>query len=312
MTDMLQDFAREPFTADGKTKDIYRLGTGPAVIVISEIPGITPEVAGFARKVARRGCTAVMPHLFGDPGKPISTAYTVKTLTALCISREFNKLALRAVRCDHDVAARAGRGRARTLRRTWRRRRRHVLHGRVRPRDDGRRQRGRAGAQPALRAVPVRQGAQGRRSGSRTRTSAGSRSGWPAAPACSDSGSRATRWRRAIGSRRCAASSATASSGSSSTPRKATRTAIPSGALRAHRTSRRPGRYADPRRPRSGPRLLHHPPRHLAPFRQTVPICPSHGVQTGRLGPFDGARVASRGRRGRRQPGEPCPPSRSG
>jgi dienelactone hydrolase len=95
MTDTLQDFAREPFTADGKTKDIYRLGTGPAVIVISEIPGITPEVAGFARKVAARGCTAVMPHLFGEPGKPISTAYTVKTLTALCISREFNKLAMK-------------------------------------------------------------------------------------------------------------------------------------------------------------------------------------------------------------------------
>lgn len=95
MTDTLADFAREPFTADGKTKDIYRLGDGPAVIVISEIPGITPEVAGFARKVAARGCTAVMPHLFGEPGKPISAAYTMKTLTSLCISREFNKLAMK-------------------------------------------------------------------------------------------------------------------------------------------------------------------------------------------------------------------------
>ena len=27
---------------------VYRRGSGPAVIVISEIPGITPDVAGFA------------------------------------------------------------------------------------------------------------------------------------------------------------------------------------------------------------------------------------------------------------------------
>src|SRR3954451_14552879 len=93
VTDDLTDFTREPFTADGKTKDIYRLGSGPAVIVISEIPGITPKDAGFARKVAAGGCTAVMPHLFGEPGREISTGYTLQTLTRLCTSSEFVKLA---------------------------------------------------------------------------------------------------------------------------------------------------------------------------------------------------------------------------
>jgi dienelactone hydrolase len=93
MTDALDDFSREPFTADGKTKDIYRLGAGPAVIVISEIPGITPGVADFARKVAARGCTAVMPHLFGDPGKEMTSAYAMKSLVQVCISSEFTKLA---------------------------------------------------------------------------------------------------------------------------------------------------------------------------------------------------------------------------
>ena len=93
MTDTLADFTREPFSADGKTKDIYRLGSGPAVIVISEIPGITPKVAGFARKVAGRGCTAVLPHLFGDPGRELTAGYTLKTLTKVCISSEFTKLA---------------------------------------------------------------------------------------------------------------------------------------------------------------------------------------------------------------------------
>ncbi|HWA65921.1 MAG TPA: dienelactone hydrolase family protein [Mycobacteriales bacterium] len=93
MTDALSDFTREPFTADGKTKDIYRKGDGPAVIVISEIPGITPKVADFARMVVDRGCTAVMPHLFGEPGKDISMGYTLNTLAKLCISSEFTKMA---------------------------------------------------------------------------------------------------------------------------------------------------------------------------------------------------------------------------
>jgi dienelactone hydrolase len=93
--DPLTDFAREPFTADGRTHDIYRLGSGPAVIVISEIPGITPKVADFARKVAARGFTAVMPHLFGDPGRPITQRYVLSTLTKVCISSEFTKLAMK-------------------------------------------------------------------------------------------------------------------------------------------------------------------------------------------------------------------------
>ena len=95
MNDPLADFAREPFTADGKTKDIYRLGTGPAVIVVAEIPGITPQVADFGRKVAARGMTAVLPVLFGEPGKPMSVPYVASTLGRLCISREFTTLALR-------------------------------------------------------------------------------------------------------------------------------------------------------------------------------------------------------------------------
>lgn len=93
MTDSLADFTKEPFEADGTTHDIYRSGSGPAVIVISEIPGITPHVAGFARKVVNRGMTAVMPHLFGTPGRDMSMPYAMQSLTRVCISGEFNKLA---------------------------------------------------------------------------------------------------------------------------------------------------------------------------------------------------------------------------
>ena len=38
------------------------------MIVIAEIPGITPPVADFARRVVDNGFTVVMPVLFGDAG----------------------------------------------------------------------------------------------------------------------------------------------------------------------------------------------------------------------------------------------------
>jgi len=91
----LEGFTKESFEADGKRRDIYRAGHGPAVIVISEIPGITPLVAEFARKVVAAGCTAVMPSIFGDPGRPTSGIYAVQSIAPACVSREFSAFALK-------------------------------------------------------------------------------------------------------------------------------------------------------------------------------------------------------------------------
>ncbi len=94
--DDLSDFERTTFEHGGKARDVFRLGSGPAVIVIAEMPGITPNVAGFARRVAAIGCTAVMPHLFGDPGRdPLgggrlaATRYALSSMVPACVSREF-------------------------------------------------------------------------------------------------------------------------------------------------------------------------------------------------------------------------------
>lgn len=98
--DDLSDFDKTAFTHDGKTRAIFRKGTGPAVIVIAEMPGISPKVADFARKVAAIGCTAVMPHLFGDPGhdpmadnKASGLKYLLSSIVPACISKEFTVLA---------------------------------------------------------------------------------------------------------------------------------------------------------------------------------------------------------------------------
>ncbi len=94
MSDTLDDFERAEFTAEGTTRTIYRIGNGPAVIVISEIPGITPNVARFARMVAGIGCTAVLPHVFGEDGRAPTVPYALRSLATGCVSKEFTVMAL--------------------------------------------------------------------------------------------------------------------------------------------------------------------------------------------------------------------------
>ncbi|CAM5287256.1 dienelactone hydrolase family protein [Mycolicibacterium aubagnense] len=97
--DALLDFERSEFTYAGTTRTVFRRGSGPAVIVIAEIPGITPKVLDFARKVADLGCTAVLPHLFGIPGLDPNASNLAalkgmaSSLVPACISKEFTILA---------------------------------------------------------------------------------------------------------------------------------------------------------------------------------------------------------------------------
>jgi len=89
----LEGFDPFPFTHDAATKTVYRRGRGPGVVVIHEVPGITPEVARFARRVADEGFTVFAPNLFGTPGRPFSLPYMLGEMARACISREFHVLA---------------------------------------------------------------------------------------------------------------------------------------------------------------------------------------------------------------------------
>ncbi|MCY7395666.1 MAG: dienelactone hydrolase family protein [Nocardioides sp.] len=75
------------------THPTYRRGSGPGVVVIHEIPGITPQVVGFADEVVAAGFTVVLPHLFGRPGEPLGPRSVTRALTQVCVSREFTTLA---------------------------------------------------------------------------------------------------------------------------------------------------------------------------------------------------------------------------
>lgn len=94
-TEALGGYRRWSFDHDGKERDVYECGNGPGVLIISEIPGITPRVAAFGQRVAEAGFSAVLPHLFGRPGAPPTIPYTFQTMAWACISREFSTLALR-------------------------------------------------------------------------------------------------------------------------------------------------------------------------------------------------------------------------
>ncbi|HEX7717458.1 MAG TPA: dienelactone hydrolase family protein [Marmoricola sp.] len=80
-------------THAGVTHPTYRKGHGPGVIVISEIPGITPKVVEFAEEVVAAGFTVVMPQLFGRPGGANGTLPVLRTLGFICVSRELSLLA---------------------------------------------------------------------------------------------------------------------------------------------------------------------------------------------------------------------------
>ena len=87
--DALDDFEKVEFTYAGSTKSVYRKGKGPAVVVMTEIPGITPKVADFARRVAGIGCTVAMPSLYGVDGRRPTSGYLATSVSKVCVSREF-------------------------------------------------------------------------------------------------------------------------------------------------------------------------------------------------------------------------------
>ncbi|WP_426043760.1 dienelactone hydrolase family protein [Caulobacter sp. DWR3-1-2] len=90
MSDALADFTLFDFDDGRWTRPVYRIGSGPAVIVIHEIPGLHPGVLQFARDVAAEGMTVFCPSLFGEPGRPVTTGYAVRVIAkTLCVRREF-------------------------------------------------------------------------------------------------------------------------------------------------------------------------------------------------------------------------------
>jgi dienelactone hydrolase len=97
----LPGWSPEEYTAAGTTHTVFTRGTGPGVVLLPEIPGVTPEVLGLADHLVDSGFTVAVINLFGDPGRPVSPGYAAGSFAKACISREFAAFARRA---DRPVA----------------------------------------------------------------------------------------------------------------------------------------------------------------------------------------------------------------
>lgn len=90
--DPLEDFDRREFTLNGTTRTVYVAGRGPGVIVMTEMPGISPQVARFARWVRDADFTVYMPSLFGRDGAVVSAEEGAAVFKKACVSAEFRAL----------------------------------------------------------------------------------------------------------------------------------------------------------------------------------------------------------------------------
>src|SRR5256885_6459597 len=91
--DPLEDFDPRAIALDGVTKAVHAAGSGPAVIVMTEMPGISPHVARFARWVRDAGFTVYMPSLFGRDGAVPVAEEGAAIFQRACVSSEFRALA---------------------------------------------------------------------------------------------------------------------------------------------------------------------------------------------------------------------------
>lgn len=91
--DPLDDFTSRAITFEEGTKTVYVAGDGPAVIVMTEMPGISPHVARFARWVRDAGFTVYMPSLFGRDGAVPDAEEGKGVFQRACMSAEFRAFA---------------------------------------------------------------------------------------------------------------------------------------------------------------------------------------------------------------------------
>ncbi len=90
--DSLSDFTARHITLNDSSKVVHVTGSGPAVIVMTEMPGISPHVARFARWVRDAGFTVYMPSLFGRDGAVPSADEGKAVFQRACVSAEFRAL----------------------------------------------------------------------------------------------------------------------------------------------------------------------------------------------------------------------------
>ena len=85
----MQDFSIFSFPENSSSQRlVYKKGSGAAVILMHELPGMIPECVDLARRLAEN-FTVYMPLLFGEPDRPLSLSKIMQYTAQICISKEF-------------------------------------------------------------------------------------------------------------------------------------------------------------------------------------------------------------------------------
>ncbi|MEJ3747853.1 dienelactone hydrolase family protein [Actinomycetes bacterium KLBMP 9797] len=91
--DTLADFSARLFDTDGVSKTVYVAGSGPGVVLMPEMPGISPDVVRLARWIRDAGFTVYIPSLFGVDGAFPTSERGAEIVRRACVSAEFRVFA---------------------------------------------------------------------------------------------------------------------------------------------------------------------------------------------------------------------------
>ncbi|MFK8907275.1 dienelactone hydrolase family protein [Streptomyces sp. YS-3] len=91
--DAIEDFSRRLVEVEGVVKTVYVAGAGPAVVLMPEMPGISPDVLRLARWIREAGFTVHVPSLFGVDGAYPTAEAGTEIVRRACVSAEFRAFA---------------------------------------------------------------------------------------------------------------------------------------------------------------------------------------------------------------------------
>ncbi|MFF3755521.1 dienelactone hydrolase family protein [Streptomyces sp. NPDC002185] len=93
LDDAIADFSHRRVDVDGVVKTVRVAGSGPAVVLMPEMPGISPDVLRLARWVRDAGFTVYVPSLFGVDGARPTVEGGERVVRRACVSAEFRAFA---------------------------------------------------------------------------------------------------------------------------------------------------------------------------------------------------------------------------
>ncbi|WP_344240187.1 dienelactone hydrolase family protein [Actinocorallia libanotica] len=91
--DAIADFSHRLVDVDGVMKMVHVAGSGPAVVLMPEMPGVSPDVLRLARWVRDAGFTVYVPSLFGTDGAYPTAEGGEEVIRRTCVSAEFRAFA---------------------------------------------------------------------------------------------------------------------------------------------------------------------------------------------------------------------------